>query len=152
MLKNYSRLLNRHGLHEMQQLGRKRGRRAPAQLGHESTGAITDLDFIDASLGKSNQNKADVLADLPNKAREKKSMHHHLGTSPFSVRRPTPRSQSKKSYGVYHLLGENKGKGIHHRSGRRVCTIEASDAEKENGRFPRWRCILFSSCKGYFFF
>ena len=49
-------------------------------------------------------------------ARRKKSIHHHRGTPPCSVCRPTPRSQSKKSYGVYHFPGKTREKGIHHRS------------------------------------
>ena len=60
-------------------------------------------------------------------SRGKKSIHHHRGTPLFSVCRPTPRSQSKKNYGVYHSW-ENKGKGytpqvrkkgIHLRPGKR---------------------------------
>ena len=49
---------------------------------------------------------------------KKKSIHHHRGIPLFSVCRPTPRSQSKKSYGAYHFPGKAREKGIHHRSGK----------------------------------
>ena len=53
---------------------------------------------------------------MPAKTRQrKKSIHHHRGTPLFSVCRPTPRLQSKKSYGVYHFPGKTRDKGIHHR-------------------------------------
>ena len=61
----------------------------------------------------------------------KKSIHHHRGTPLFSVCRPTPRSQSKKSYGVYHFPGKTREKGIHHRSGKKGIHHRASDPEKE---------------------
>ena len=61
----------------------------------------------------------------------KKSIHHHRGTPLFSVCRPTPRSQSKKCYGVYHFPGKTREKGIHHRSGKKGIHHEASDPEKE---------------------
>ena len=63
--------------------------------------------------------------------REKKSIHHHRGTPLFSVCRPTPRSQSKKSYGVYPFPGKTREKGIHHRSGKKGIHHRASDPEKE---------------------
>ena len=60
----------------------------------------------------------------------KKSIHHHRGTPPLLVCRPTQRSQNKNSYGVYHLLGKTRPgkKGIHHRGSRppkktRVSTV-----------------------------
>ena len=68
---------------------------------------------------------------IPHANREKKSIHHHRGTLPFSVCRPTPRSQSKKIYGVYHFPGKTREKGIHHRSGKRGIHHRASDPEKE---------------------
>ena len=55
---------------------------------------------------------------------------HHRGTPPFSVCRPTPRSQSKKSYGVYHFLGKQGERVDTIGPERRVCTIEASDPKK----------------------
>ena len=58
-------------------------------------------------------------------------IHHHRGTPLFSVCRPTPRSQSKKSYGVYHFPGKTREKGIHHRSGKKGIHHRASDPEKE---------------------
>ena len=68
------------------------------------------------------------------------------GTPLFSVCRPTPRSQSKKSYGVYHFPGKTRGKGIHHRSGKKGIHHRASDPEKEKKvGLHRWWCILFSS-------
>ena len=73
-----------------------------------------------------------------------KTSIHHRGTPPLSVCRPTPRSQSKKSHGVYHLLGKTREKGIHHRSGEKGIHHRASDPGKEKGGFPRWG-ILFSS-------
>ena len=77
--------------------------------------------------------------------RGKKSIHHHRGTPLFSVCRPTPRSQSKKRYGVYHFPGTTREKGIHHRSGKKGIHHRASDPEKgKKGGSPRWWCILFS--------
>ena len=64
-------------------------------------------------------------------SRGKKSIHHHRGTPPFSVCRPTPRSQSKKSYGVYPFPGKTREKGIHHRSGKKGIHHRASDLQKE---------------------
>ena len=63
--------------------------------------------------------------------RGKKSIHHHRGTPLFSVCRPTPRSQSQNSYGVYHFPGKTREKGIHHRSGKKGIHHRASDPEKE---------------------
>ena len=63
----------------------------------------------------------------------KKSMHHR-GTPPFSVRRPTPRSQSKKPM-VYNIfLGKQRKRVYTIGRERRVYTIEASDTEKEKWR------------------
>ena len=75
-----------------------------------------------------------------------KSIHHHRGTPPFSVCRPTPRSQSKRSYGVYHLPGK-EGKRVYTIGPeRRVYTVEPQTLRKKKGGFPRWWwCILFSS-------
>ena len=62
-----------------------------------------------------------------------------------SVARP-PRSQTKKSYGVYHFPGKTRDKGIHHRSGKKGIHHRASDPEKEKkGGSPRWWCMFFSS-------
>ena len=66
--------------------------------------------------------------------RGKKSIHHHRGTPPFSVCCPTPRSQSKKSYGVYYFYGKTREKGIHHRSGKKVYTIEPQTPKKKKRR------------------
>ena len=44
-----------------------------------------------------------------------KSIHHHGGTPLFSVCHPTPRSQSQKSYGVYHFPGKTRGNVVQHR-------------------------------------
>ena len=63
--------------------------------------------------------------------RGKKSIHHHRGTPPFSVCRPTPRSQNKKSYGLYHFPGKTREKGIHHRSGY---TIRPQTRKKKERR------------------
>ena len=63
--------------------------------------------------------------------RGKKSIHHHRGTPLFSVCRPTPSSQSKRSYGVYHFPGKTREKGIHHRSGKKGIHHRAPDPEKE---------------------
>ena len=64
--------------------------------------------------------------------RRKKSIHHHRGTPLFSVCRPTPRSQSKKSYGVYLFPWENKGKGVYTIGPvRRVYTIEPQTRKKK---------------------
>ena len=60
-----------------------------------------------------------------------KRKHHHHGTPPFSVCRPTPTSQSKKRYGVYHFLGNQENRVYTIGPERRVYTIEASDPEKE---------------------
>ena len=65
------------------------------------------------------------------RGRGKKSIHHHRGTPLFSVCRPTPRSQSKNSYGVYHFSGKTREKGLHHRSGKKGIHHRASDPEKE---------------------
>ena len=44
-------------------------------------------------------------------------IHQHRGAPPLLVCRPTLRPQSKKSNGVYHVLGKTREKGIpHHRS------------------------------------
>ena len=64
-------------------------------------------------------------------AGEKKSIHHRCGTPLFSVCRPTPMSQSKKSYGVYHFPGKTREKGVHHRSGKKGIRHRASDPAKE---------------------
>ena len=63
--------------------------------------------------------------------RGKKSIHHHRGTPLFSVCHPTWRSQSKKSYGVYHFPGKTREKGIHHRSGKKGIHHRASDPENK---------------------
>ena len=63
--------------------------------------------------------------------RGKKSIHHHRGTSLFSVCRPTPRSQSKKSYGVYHFLGKTRERVYTIGPERRAYYHKASDPEKE---------------------
>ena len=81
----------------------------------------------------------------------KKSIHHHRGTPLFSVCRPTPRSQSKKSYGVYHFPVKTREKGIHHRSGKKGIHHRASDPEKEKRgvstvvvyTFPWWTFRIF---------
>ena len=73
--------------------------------------------------------KLDAVQKAPN--RGKKSIHHQRGTPLFSVCRPTPRSQSKKSYGVYHFPWKTREKGIHHRSGKKGIHHRASDPEKE---------------------
>ena len=76
-------------------------------------------------------------------AQEKKNcIHHHCGTTPFSVCRPTPRSQSKQRYGVYHFHGKTREKGIHHRSGKKGIHHRASDPEKEKRRVST--VVLFS--------
>ena len=75
--------------------------------------------------------------------RGKKSIHHHRGTPPFSVCRPTPRSQSKKSYGVYHFPGKTREKGIHHRSGKKGIHHRTSDPEKEKRRVSTVVVYLF---------
>ena len=67
--------------------------------------------------------------DVPQKSIQ--SIHQHRGTPPFSVCRQTPRSQSKKSYGVYHFPGKTRERGIHHRSGKKGIHHRASDPEKE---------------------
>ena len=72
------------------------------------------------------------VPDLLNSGLTSKSILQHRGTAPLSVCRETPRSQSKKSDGVYHFLGNARAKGIHHRS-ERVCTIEASGTEEKKG-------------------
>ena len=64
----------------------------------------------------------------------KKSIHHHRGTPLFSVCLPTLRSQSKKSYGVYHFPGKTREKGLHHRSGKKGKHHRASDPEKKKRR------------------
>ena len=76
--------------------------------------------------------------------REKKSIHHHRGTPLFSVWRPTPSSQSKRNYGVYHFPGKTRDKAIYHRSGKKGIHHRSSDPEKKKGGSPRWWCILFS--------
>ena len=63
--------------------------------------------------------------------RGKKSIPNHRGTPLFSVCRPTPRSRSRKRYGVYHFPGKTREKGIHHRSGKKGIQHRASDPEKE---------------------
>ena len=62
---------------------------------------------------------------------KKKSMHHHRGTPPFSVCRPTLRSQSKNKLWCIPFSWENKEKGIHHRFGKKGIHHRASDPEKE---------------------
>ena len=64
------------------------------------------------------------IPEVPEKF-EKKSLcsifvpiHHHRGTPPFSVCRPTPRSQRQKNYGVYRFPGKTREKGVYHRSGK----------------------------------
>ena len=80
--------------------------------------------------------------------RGKKSIHHHRGTHPFSVCRPTPRSQSKKSHGVHHFPGKTREKGIHHRSGKkRIHHGGLRHWKREKGGFPRWWCMFFSSLR-----
>ena len=60
----------------------------------------------------------------------------------FSVCRPTPRSQSKNSYGVNPFPGKTREKGVHHRSGEKGIHHRASDPEKGKKRgSPRWWCI-----------
>ena len=60
----------------------------------------------------------------------KKSIHHHRATPPFSVCRPTPRSQQKKTMVCTIFLGK-QGIGPE----RRVYTIEASDPGQKNRLF-----------------
>ena len=72
-----------------------------------------------------------IAASCFMKNRRKKSIHHHRGTPLLLVCRPTPRSQSKKSYGVYHFPVKTREKGIHHRSGKKGIHHRASDLEKE---------------------
>ena len=43
-----------------------------------------------------------------------------MAPPPLSVCCPTPRSQSNKGYGEYHVLGKTRQKGIHHRSGKGI--------------------------------
>ena len=67
--------------------------------------------------------------------RGKKSTHHHRGAPPFSVCRPTPRSQSKNICGVYPFPGKTREKGIHHRSGKKgIHTIEPQTLKKKKRR------------------
>ena len=66
--------------------------------------------------------------------REIKSMHHHRGTPPFSVRRPTPRSQSKQSYGIYHFLGKQGQRVYTIGPERMVYTIEPQTPKKKKRR------------------
>ena len=61
--------------------------------------------------------------------RGKKSIHHHRGTPLFSVCRPTPRSQSKKSYGVYPFPWKTREYTIGPE--RRVYTIEPQTRKKK---------------------
>ena len=75
----------------------------------------------------------------------------------FSVCRPTPRSQSKKNYGVYHFLGKTREKGIHHRTygigpERRVYTIEPQTRKKKKRRVSTVVVYTFSgkSKPGFF--
>ena len=63
--------------------------------------------------------------------RGKKSIRHHRGTPLFSVCRPTPRSQSEKSYGVYLFRWKTREKGIHHKSEKKCIHHRTSDPEKE---------------------
>ena len=89
----------------------------------------------------------DPVRNFPTITGEKRSIHHHRGSPLCSVCRPTPRSQSKKSYGVYHLRGKTREKGILYTIGpeRRVYTIDL-DRANGRGRFgsqaaadPPWR-------------
>ena len=79
----------------------------------------------------------------------KKSIHHQRGTPLFSVCRPTPRSQSKKNYGVlYHFPGKTREKGLHHGSGKKGIHHRASDPEKEKRRVSTVVVYTFSSLFG----
>ena len=81
----------------------------------------------------------------------KKSIHHHRGTPPFPVCRPTPRSQSKKEAVVYTLLLGKQGKRVYTIGPeRRVYTIEASDPEKEKKEgFHSGGVYFFLPCINY---
>ena len=68
----------------------------------------------------------------------KKSIHHHRGTPPLSVCRPTPRSQSNKKAVVYTIALGKQGKRVYtvYTIGleRRVYTVEPlTPPKKEEG-------------------
>ena len=70
-----------------------------------------------------------------------------IGTPPLSVCLPALRSQSRKSYGVDHILGKAREKGIQHRSGKKgIHHGGLRSRKRKEGGFPQWWwCILFSS-------
>ena len=60
---------------------------------------------------------------------------------------PHPEVTEQKQLWCIPFSWENKGKGIHHRSGKKGIHHEASDPEKKKkGGFPRWWCIFFLPC------
>ena len=87
--------------------------------------------------------------------RGKKSVHHHPGTPPLSVCRPTLRSQSKQAMAHTICLGTmvntislgKQGKMVYTICPeRRAYTTEAPDPKRrKKGGLPRWWCIHFSS-------
>ena len=80
---------------------------------------------------------------------ERKSVHHHRETPLFSVCRPTPRSQSKKSYGEHHFPWKTREKGIHHRSRKKGIHHRASDPEKDKKEgFHGGGVYFFLPCRG----
>ena len=75
----------------------------------------------------------------------RKSIYHHRGTPPFSVCRPTPRSQNKIIYGVCHFPGKTREKGIHSWSGKKDIHHRGLRLEKEKRRVSTVVVSTFSS-------
>ena len=97
---------------------------------HRCRSVSKQLFFLQLCPGRlSPQRFGQISSNIPQS--QGKNIHHHRGTPHFSICRPSPKSQSKNGYGVYHLLGKTREKGIHERSGKKGIHHRASDSEKK---------------------
>ena len=96
---------------------------APPQISYEQK-KLTELSSLNSRGGGGHFWAHDKLGTLLRLFRGSSKVtlcreEEFIGTPPLSVCLPALRSQSRKSYGVYHILGKGREKGMQHRSGKK---------------------------------